>query len=199
MEYKKFRVKSAIKTFRDLEVYKQTTWLSAEIFRLKLPAKLQNKRKIKEEINKLYEISKQVPRLIAESYGDKFDSFGGAMIKLEKAMRMISVIIAKLDFLTASTDNAQIKDECSGFLKKYQYQRVKILNLKKAWIRVFAPGQIRQIRAGIVQGKLKSTITPRPESPYLSTRKLKKAEVKKNGINSRDCMFESATGRETEL
>lgn len=141
-EYRKFRVKSTIKTFRDLEVYKQTTWLSAEIFKLKLPSKLQNRKRIKEEIDNLYGISKQVPRLIAESYGDKFDSFSGAMQKLERAMRMISVIIAKLDFLTASTDNVQIKDEFNGFLKKYQYQRVKILNLKKAWIRVFGVDRV---------------------------------------------------------
>ena len=32
LEYKKFRVKSTIKSFRDLEVYKKTTHLAAEIF-----------------------------------------------------------------------------------------------------------------------------------------------------------------------
>ena len=36
-EYRKFRVKSPIKTFRDLEVYKNTTFLIAEIFQIKIP------------------------------------------------------------------------------------------------------------------------------------------------------------------
>jgi len=36
-EYKKYRVKSAIKSFRNLEVYKKTTELSAELFQMELP------------------------------------------------------------------------------------------------------------------------------------------------------------------
>lgn len=43
-EYKKFRVKSPIKTFRDLEVYRQTTQLSAQIFQLELPKTMKNRK-----------------------------------------------------------------------------------------------------------------------------------------------------------
>ncbi len=37
IEYKKYRVKTTIKSFRDLEIYKRTTALSAELFTLKPP------------------------------------------------------------------------------------------------------------------------------------------------------------------
>jgi len=72
MPYNSFRVKSPVKTFRDLEVYQQTTKLSAEIFTLKIPAKYKNDKDVIGEIDKLKEMSKQVPRLIVESYSDKF-------------------------------------------------------------------------------------------------------------------------------
>ncbi len=70
MEYKKynknnFRVRSPIKSFRDLEVYQTTIKLSNILLDLDF---LNNE---KEEIKK---ISESIPRLIAESYGDKFDS-----------------------------------------------------------------------------------------------------------------------------
>ena len=38
-EYKKYRVKTTIKSFRDLEIYKRTTALSAELFTLNPPEK----------------------------------------------------------------------------------------------------------------------------------------------------------------
>ena len=42
MEYKKFRVKTTIKSFRDLEIYKRTTVLCAELFNLKLLEGMEN-------------------------------------------------------------------------------------------------------------------------------------------------------------
>ncbi|MFH1798844.1 MAG: hypothetical protein ABH844_05900 [Candidatus Omnitrophota bacterium] len=136
-EYKKFRVRTAIKTFRDLEVYKQTTQLSSEIFQLEISAAEKNETKLMEEAEILYRLSKNIPRLIAESYGDKFSEFDKAMNKLEKTAQLISAVISKIDFLTASVETINTKETLNKFLKKYQIQRVKILNLKKAWIRVF--------------------------------------------------------------
>ena len=61
-EYKKFRVKSSIKSFRDLEVYKQTTQLSVEIFQFELPETIKNRKKLTAEIEILYEqIFKKIP------------------------------------------------------------------------------------------------------------------------------------------
>jgi len=139
-EYKKFRVRTAIKTFRDLEVYKQTTQLSSEIFQLEISAAEKNKTKLMEEAELLYGLSKNIPRLIAESYGDKFSEFDKAMNKLEKTAQLVSSVISKIDFLTASVETLKTKETLNKFLKKYQIQRVKILNLKKAWIRVFGKG-----------------------------------------------------------
>lgn len=140
-EYKKYRVKSAIKSFRDLEVYKQTTQLSAEIFQFQLPATIKGHKRFVEEIEILYQLSKQVPRLIAESYGARFNNFNLAMQKLEKSMQTISIIITKIDFLLASINKAGtsggILETLSVLIKKYQKQRTKVLNLKRAWDRVF--------------------------------------------------------------
>ena len=136
-EYKKYRVRTAIKTFRDLEVYKQTTQLSSEIFQLEISAAEKNEAKLIEEAEILYNLSKNIPRLIAESYGDKFSEFDMAMKKLEKTAQLISTVISKIDFLTAAVETQKTKETLNKFLKKYQIQRVKILNLKKAWIRVF--------------------------------------------------------------
>ncbi|MBU1091450.1 hypothetical protein KKA27_01105, partial [Patescibacteria group bacterium] len=84
MSYGNFRVKSPVKTFRDLEVYQQTTKLSADIFVLKIPAKRKNDKDVLDEIGKLKEISKQIPRLIVEAYGDKFTDLELAGKKMEK-------------------------------------------------------------------------------------------------------------------
>lgn len=71
-----------IKTFRDLEIYKTSTTLSAEIFGTSLPAEYQTKEKFKNEFNVLYLSAKNVPRLIAEASGDKFTNLNSAMQKM---------------------------------------------------------------------------------------------------------------------
>lgn len=133
-EYKKFRVKSAIKSFRDLEVYRKTNELASEIFIIKISRSYAN---FKPEFDILRDMAKTIPKLIAESYGDKFSGLNLALGKLEKAAQIISGVITKIDFLIISIDDAEIKDTLNKILRKYQIQRVKVLNLKKAWSRVF--------------------------------------------------------------
>lgn len=137
MNYNKFRVKSPVKTFRDLEVYQQTTKLSAEIFALKIPVKYKNNKDVAEEIGKLKAMSKMVPKLIVESYGEKFGNPGLAFKKMERSANAVNMIVAKLDFLNALMDNEKFNDELSDILKRYQRVKMRILNLKKAWGRVF--------------------------------------------------------------
>lgn len=136
-EYKHYRVKSAIRSFRDLEVYKQTTNLSSEIFNMELPDDTKNKPRLTEEISGVYELSREIPCLIAESYGEKFGDLAGAMQKLETSAQRINMVITKIDFLVASIENMEIKERLNKFLKRYQIQRRKVLNLKNAWQRVF--------------------------------------------------------------
>lgn len=136
LEYKKYRVRGHIKSFRDLEIYKKTTQLSSNIFQIELPKNLKGRKKIQKELETTYEISKHVPKLIAESYGDKFNNEQLAYNKLELAMRTIRNVIAKLDFLIDVTDHQDTKRIFARLIKKYQVQRRKVLNLKKAWQRV---------------------------------------------------------------
>jgi hypothetical protein len=133
-EYRKFRVKSPIKTFRDLEVYKNTTFLIAEIFQIKIP---ESAKVLEKEFEILKEIAKPIPRLIAESYGDKFPNIKLSLNKLERAMQLISDVIAKIDFLIVSIKEQETKESLIKILRKYQMQRVKILNLQRAWNRLF--------------------------------------------------------------
>ena len=134
-EYKKYRVKSPIKTFRDLEVYKNTTLLVAEIFQIKIP---ESARALEKEFEILKAIAKPIPKLIAESYGDKFSNLKLSLNKLEMAMRRISDVIAKIDFLVVSIKEQATKETLNKILRKYQIQRIKILNLQRAWNRVFS-------------------------------------------------------------
>jgi hypothetical protein len=136
LEYKKYRVRGHIRSFRDLEIYKQTTLLSSQIYGLELPPKIKGKKLLEEELEILRNISKQIPRLIAESYGDRFSSRNLAYQKLEEAMQQISQLIAKLDFLIAAVEHTETKQFFVKLISKYQTQRRKVLNLKRAWERV---------------------------------------------------------------
>jgi hypothetical protein len=136
-EYRKYRVRSTIKSFRDLEVYQKTNQLSVEIFKLEIPSNLKAHQKISEEMKILADLSKLVPKLIAESYGDKFNDFNLALNKLEKCLQVITNIIAKLDFLVALIDKVEYREQLNISIKQYQVQRRKILNLKNAWVRIF--------------------------------------------------------------
>ena len=135
MGYKKFRVRTPVRTFRDLEVYQESTKLAAQIFNFKLPKKY--KEEVFEEIQTLKQMSKIIPKMIVESYNDKFNDFKLADKKLEIAAQTINLIIAKLDFLSAFIEDTEFRNLLSDVLKKYQRNKFKIINLKKAWGRVF--------------------------------------------------------------
>ena len=44
LEYRRFRVRGHIRSFRDLEIYKQTTLLSSRIYNLEFPPKIKGKK-----------------------------------------------------------------------------------------------------------------------------------------------------------
>ncbi len=136
-DYKKYRVRTPVKSFRDLEVYQTATNLSAEIFNLKIPAKYRRNKYVVEEVNKLKEISREIPRLIVESYSDKFSDLGLADQKLEKAAMIVNMAVAKIDFLNAIAEDEDLNESLISILNKYQRSKMKIINLKRAWNRVF--------------------------------------------------------------
>lgn len=135
MDYKRFRVRTPVRTFRDLEVYQESTKLAAAVFNFKLPAKY--KEETAEEIQNLKQMAKVVPKLIVESYNDKFNDFKVADKKLEIACQTINLIIAKLDFLSAFVEDSEFRNSLFEILKRYQRVKFKIINLKNAWGRVF--------------------------------------------------------------
>jgi len=136
LEYRKFRVRGHIRSFRDLEIYKQTTQLASAIYDLTLPANLKNKKLLEKELELLRHLSKQVPRLIAEAWGDRFTNRSLAYEKLEEAMQFISRTITKMDFLLTNVDSQELKQIFVKLIRQYQFQRRKILNLKNAWVRI---------------------------------------------------------------
>ena len=68
---------------------------------------------------------------------DRFSSNEMAFNKLEQAMRVIANIIAKIDFIVDVIQDNEIKGSLNKMLAKYQKQRVKINNLRRAWSRVY--------------------------------------------------------------
>ena len=147
-----FRVKGPIKSFRDLEVYSKTTALSADIFTLRVPEGSE----LEEEMALLKNISKHIPKMIAESYGNRFDNFSLAERKLEKTAEIISSVISKIDFILSVLKKEQSEDlekekenekkdnelnedfnaKINQLLKDYTAVRMKVLNLKRSWVRL---------------------------------------------------------------
>lgn len=133
LEYRKFRVRGNIRSFRDLEIYQKTTELASQIFQLELPKNLKNRQKIQIEAAILYNLAKHIPKLIAEAYGDRFNDRHLAYSKLEKSAQIVSNVITKLDFLSSALALQEIKQIFINLISKYQRERMKILNLKRAW------------------------------------------------------------------
>ena len=131
MEYKKYRVKTTIKSFRDLEIYKRTTLLCAELFALN-PPEGANK-SLNSELVILRDLSKYVPKYIAESYGDRYSDRALGISKLEKAAQVISDVITKLDLINMLTGDVNFKDIVLKLLSNYQIQRREVINLKRVW------------------------------------------------------------------
>ena len=125
-----FRVRSPVKTFRDLEVYQTTIKLSNILINLDF---------LNDEKDEIKEISERIPKLIAESYGDKFESFEIAQKKLDESITLITNIITKIDLLREKfCEDKEKKEILDKVLTKYGYQKLRVLNLKKAWKRVFS-------------------------------------------------------------
>ncbi|MEK6888045.1 MAG: hypothetical protein AABX14_03815 [Candidatus Aenigmatarchaeota archaeon] len=133
MEYDRFRVRSPVKSFRDLEVYQKTVQLSSEIALLAFVDEKQ-----KEEMTKT---TARIPELIAEAYGDKYDSKELSKQKLTEAVTLITDMITKIDILREKfKDEREKKETLDSILSRYHTQKIKVLNLRKAWDRVYNYG-----------------------------------------------------------
>jgi len=129
-DYSKFRVRSIIKSFRDLEVYQKTITLSEQIINLEFLSE--------QEILEIKLIVENIPKLIAEAYGDRFDSQELAHKKITNAITLTTNIITKIDLLRVKfLENSEKKEVLDKLLTNYLTQKRKILNLRGAWDRVF--------------------------------------------------------------
>ena len=129
-EYSNFRVKSPIKSFRDLEVYQKTIQLSEQTTSLDFLSE--------KEVLEIKLIAENIPKLIAEAWGDKFDSKELADKKMVFAVTLITNIITKIDLLREKfSEDLEKKEILDKLLVNYLTQKRKALNLRKAWQRVF--------------------------------------------------------------
>lgn len=129
-DYSKFRVRSIIKSFRDLEVYQKTIKLSEQIINLKFLSE--------QEILEIKSIAENIPKLIAEAYGDRFDSKELAHKKITNAITLTTNIITKIDLLREKfLEDLEKKEDLDKLLINYLTQKRKILNLRRAWDKVF--------------------------------------------------------------
>ena len=134
MEYSRYRVKSPVKSFRDLEVYQKTIQLSDEITNLPFL----NNAQFENDNKEIKSIAESIPKLIAEAYGDKFDSKELAHKKLTDSITLITDAITKIDlFRQRFAEQKEAKEILDKLLIQYQYQKRKVLNLRKAWQRVY--------------------------------------------------------------
>ena len=132
MDYSRYRIKSPVKSFRDLEVYQKTIQLSDEITNLPFLNKEQDNAEIKS-------IAESIPKLIAEAYGDKFDSRELANKKLTDSITLITDAITKIDlFRQRFAEDKEAMEVLTKLLTQYQYQKRKVLNLRRAWQRIFS-------------------------------------------------------------
>jgi len=129
-EYSNFRVKSPIKSFRDLEVYQKTIQLSEQITSLDFLSE--------KEVLEIKLIAENIPKFIAEAWGDKFDSKELSDKKIVFAVTLITNIITKIDLLREKfSEDLEKKEALDKLLVNYLTQKRKSLNLRKAWQRVF--------------------------------------------------------------
>ena len=117
MEYRDYRIKSQVKSFRDLEVYQKTIQLSDEITNLQFL----NKEQFEQDNKQIKEIAENIPKLIAEAYGDKFDSKELAHKKLTDSITLITDAITKIDlFRQRFTENKEEMEVLTKLLTQYQ-------------------------------------------------------------------------------
>ncbi len=125
-----FRVRGPVKSFRDLEVYQKTIQLSDELVNLPFLSEFED------DVKELKLIAQKIPKLIAEAYGDRFDSQELAFNKITEAITLITDVITKIDlFRERFSESKEEKETLDKLLKKYQTQKRKTLNLRKAWQR----------------------------------------------------------------
>lgn len=120
--------KSPIRSFRDLEVYRDSYSFMLEIHRKVLP-KIPSKEKF-DLGDQLSRSSKAIPRLIAEGYAKKHQKLGFQKY-LDDAMAEVNETIVSLEQVR---DLYRIESElCQELINKYDVLARRLYRLSEAW------------------------------------------------------------------
>tara|TARA_B100000745_G_scaffold283446_1_gene217515 strand:- start:1066 stop:1554 length:489 start_codon:yes stop_codon:yes gene_type:complete len=126
----KYSPKKAIKSFRDLEVYRQTLACSILVMKYILPELEEQKYPAYKQIT---ECTIAIPLQISEAHGMRFDDFDTAISTLEISMcgcnKMIVFLEQAAGLYKEELDIGLIEDICN----RYITVRGKILRLEKSW------------------------------------------------------------------
>ncbi len=126
----RFRVRKPVRSFRDLEVYQKALEGAVMVAKNFLPILEKVQYPLKEE---MVRTSLEIPRFIAEAHSRRFDSNIEGIALLEKAMTDCNKMIVYLEQVRDIYPENIERILCEELIKKYMYNRVKILNLSKAW------------------------------------------------------------------
>jgi hypothetical protein len=123
-------VRKPVRSFRDLEVYQKALEGAVMVAKNFLPILEKVQYPLKEE---MVRTSLEIPRFIAEAHSRRFDSNIEGIALLEKAMTDCNKMIVYLEQVRDIYPENIERILCEELIKKYMYNRVKILNLSKAW------------------------------------------------------------------
>jgi hypothetical protein len=120
-----------IKSFRDLEVYRESVLLCADVVQQLFP--LAQKRKFLKR-NRLRGAALSIPGMVADGYGMRFYDRAKGLAKLHAAILFCNRIVCYCDLMCeAFVVSAEEKARCDEILEKYFFLRLKLQNFQKSW------------------------------------------------------------------
>ncbi len=132
----KFSPKRSIKSFRDLDVYRESLECSVIVGKNLVPA-------LKEAgfplVEGMTNCALSVPLLIAEAHGMRFSNFASGVATLEKAMQGCSKMVVYLEEARGLCDGLDAT-LIETLLSRYLQTRGKMLRLEKSWQKFKAAG-----------------------------------------------------------
>ncbi len=126
----KFKPKTPIRSFRDLEVYQKTLEGAVIFYKDVRPDLLKLKYDLLEGMTNC---ALSIPLFIAESHGMRFSDFKQAVATLEKAMRDCNKMIVYLEQAEGIYGTKISADLAEDLSRRYLDVRGKMFRLEKSW------------------------------------------------------------------
>ena len=133
----RFHPKRPVRSFRDLEVYQEAQQMAVIVVK-NIVGKL-NKEKIGAVtypfLDEILNMSLDIPRIIADAHGARFDSKPSGLDYLDQAMKYSNKIIVYLEQVKAIYGDILDQDIIEELIRRYIRNRGKIFRLYQAWKR----------------------------------------------------------------